>query len=101
MTLTQSTKKRLEGSNGFSLPQKVGARKNRRRLKQLFSRSPTGLGDPLSRIVLRAHEQYVATAQAWSEGIWRITGYRFPPPKLRVLLVGHADAANFLDTGAP
>jgi SAM-dependent methyltransferase len=71
----------------------------RRGLKELLSRSPAVVRDPLSRLALRANERYVAARQAPSEEQRFDSGLPVPPPKLRVLVVGHADAENFLETG--
>ncbi len=49
--------------------------------------------------MLRANERYIATRQAPGEGQLFDNGLPVPPPKLRVLVVGHADTQRFLETG--
>jgi SAM-dependent methyltransferase len=65
----------------------------------MLHRAPPAVREPLSRGLLRAYERALAAKQARGEMPLVDNGLPVPPPTLRVAVVGHADAAEFLAAG--
>lgn len=71
----------------------------RRRAKNRLGHLPPALRDPVSRMLLRAYEALVAFRQSLREGRGGNQSLPLPPPRLRVMVVGHAEPGPFLEEG--